>query len=175
MTALIFPCTVFSTQRKMDDRAAADMALRNQLLKDNSGKSSLKAIESVINNGINYKQKNFPKEKFRNFDIAIQTTILPKFARKEDSINGLGITVHDIYSIEIKLLSLQIFDCSWEAAMQYVAQDHFGLDDNDIMKNKFRQFKFFRIWFILQHYDDFGYKPFFTNMSATIKLSGSKK
>ncbi|MCR1565502.1 DUF3289 family protein, partial [Mixta sp.] len=54
-------------------------------------------------------------------------------------------------------------------------QDHFGLDDNDIMKNKFRQFRFFRIWFVLQRHEKYGFKPFFNNLSATVSLSGGIK
>lgn len=190
MRSLSWPFAIYSPYRQLINKmidhmqyangapfsdAALDMALRNQLLEDNSGKSSLDVIETVINSNINYKQKEFPKQKRQSFDTAIQTTILPKFARKEDSINGLGITVHDIYSIEIKILSLQVHDHSWEAKVQYAAQDHFGLDDNDIMKDKFRQFRFFKIWFILQRYERYGYKPFFTNMNAVINLSGGKK
>lgn len=57
----------------------------------------------------------------------------------------------------------------------HLAQDHFGLDDHDIMKNKFRQFKFFRIWFVLQRFEYFGFKPFFNNLSTTISISGGTK
>ncbi|WP_420851641.1 DUF3289 family protein [Pantoea alhagi] len=164
MRSLSWPFSIYSPYRQLINKmidhmqyadgtpfsdAALDMALRNQLLQDNSGKSSLKIIESVINNNLIYKERNFPMEKFNEFETAIQTTILPKFARKQDSINGLGITVHDIHSIEIKVLSLQVLNHSWEAKVEYVAQDHFGLDDNDIMKDKFRQFRFFKIWFVL--------------------------
>ena len=190
MRSLSWPFSVYSPYRQLINKmidhmqhangapfsdAALDMALKNQILEDNSGKSSLKIIESVINNGINYKEKRFPEGKIRDFETSIQTTILPKFVRKEDSINGLGITVHDIYSIEVRIMSLKVCESSWEAKIQYIAQDHFGLDHNDIMKDKFRQFKFFRIWFVLQHFERYGYKPFFTNMNALINLSGRKK
>lgn len=103
---------------------------------------------------------------------AISKSVLPKFARREDNFNGLGITAHDIYAIKINLLSLEVAGGSWKAKVSYQAQDHFGLDDEDILKTKFRQFKFFRLWFVLQRYVNFGYKPYFTNMDATIEIKG---
>lgn len=56
--------------------------------------------------------------------------------------------------------------------VHYKVQDHFGLDDDDIMKNKFSQFRFFRIWFILQRYNLFGFKPFITNIETDIEIVG---
>ncbi|QKJ86885.1 DUF3289 domain-containing protein [Paramixta manurensis] len=32
----------------------------------------------------------------------------------------------------------------------------------------------FRIWFVLQRWDNLGFKPFFTNMQASITISGEK-
>jgi uncharacterized protein (TIGR03034 family) len=51
-------------------------------------------------------------------------------------------------------------------------QDHFGLDDEDIMKWKFKQFRMFRIWFFLQRFSKFGFKPFINEMNTTIELNG---
>ncbi|WP_338063272.1 DUF3289 family protein [Winslowiella toletana] len=42
-------------------------------------------------------------------------------------------------------------------------------------KNKFKQFQFFRIWFILQIFNRFEFKPFFTNMEATIDIEGANQ
>lgn len=155
--------------------AALDMALRNQLLEDNSDNSSLKAIGETIDRYIDYAKKMYPKKHFPHFDNNIKDMILPKFVRKEDNFNGLGITIHDIHAVQIKIVSLDFKNGGWVARVQYLAQDHFGLDDHDIMKNKFRQFRFFRIWFVLQRYEKFGFKPFFNNLSTTVNISGGAK
>ncbi len=36
----------------------------------------------------------------------------------------------------------------------------------------FNSISFFRIWFVLQRYEKFAYKPFFTNFGAKITLTG---
>lgn len=92
-----------------------------------------------------------------------------------DKINGLGITIHDVYATRIDLLSLEISEKSWRAQVRYSGQDHFGLDVNDIKNIKFSQFQFFRIWFILQRFDQFGFRPFLTNMEATVEIQGSRQ
>ncbi|MTD28188.1 DUF3289 family protein [Erwinia sorbitola] len=51
---------------------------------------------------------------------------------------------------------------------------HFSLDTHDISKLKFKQFHFFRIWFLLQRYNKFGFKPFITNMEATFEVNGAR-
>ncbi|MDH2692721.1 DUF3289 family protein, partial [Escherichia coli] len=43
-----------------------------------------------------------------------------------------------------------------------------------IHKHKFRQFQFFTIWFTLQRYDKFGFRPFLTNMDAVIDIEGGR-
>ncbi|WP_105660924.1 DUF3289 family protein [Cronobacter dublinensis] len=37
------------------------------------------------------------------------------------------------------------------------------------------QFRFFKAWFILQRYERFAYRPFFTDMQATVTLEGSSR
>ena len=62
----------------------------------------------------------------------------------------------------------------YQAVVHYKVQDHFGLDHNDILNKKFSQLHFFRIWFVLQRYNQFGCKPFMTNMDAIIRISGGR-
>lgn len=45
----------------------------------------------------------------------------------------------------------------------------------DISKLRFNQLRFFRIWFVLQRYNRFGFKPFMTNMEATIEVTGDRQ
>lgn len=84
----------------------------------------------------------------------------------------MGLTVHDTWATQITLKSLQIDDDSYRAIVYCKVQDHFGLDNADILNIKFKHLLFFRIWFVLQRYDKFGFKPFMTNMEATIEITG---
>jgi len=59
--------------------------------------------------------------------------------------------------------------------VRYKVQDHFGLDSDDTSKFKFSQFRFFRIWSLLQRYSEFSFKPFMANMETTIEFSGTRK
>lgn len=152
-----------------------DIALREQLMEDNSKDSSLKAIKETMDKNIDCKERRYTAELMPLLTSAIAKTRLPKFCRVEDHFNGLGITVHDVYAVKINLLSLVIDKDGWTAKLQYQVQDHFGLDYEDIIKKEFHQFKFFRLWFVLQHYEQFGYKPCFTNIEATVDISGEAK
>ncbi|ADP10423.1 hypothetical protein EJP617_07420 [Erwinia sp. Ejp617] len=35
-------------------------------------------------------------------------------------------------------------------------------------------FSNFRIWFVLQRYNQFAFKPFMTNMEATVEITGGR-
>ncbi|MBD2796734.1 DUF3289 family protein [Xenorhabdus sp. 18] len=39
-------------------------------------------------------------------------------------------------------------------------QDHFGLDTSDVTHSLYKNFRIFRIWFLLQHWNQCAYKPF---------------
>ena len=62
----------------------------------------------------------------------------------------------------------------YQVMVHYTAQDRFGLVHNDILNKKFSQLNFFRIWFVLQRCNRFGFKPFMTNMEATIRITGGR-
>lgn len=86
----------------------------------------------------------------------------------------MGITVHDTWATHITLRSLQIDNNWYRAVVHYKVQDHFGLDRDDILNKKFNQFHLFRIWFVLQRYNQFGFKPYMTNMEATVDIMGER-
>ena len=106
---------------------------------------------------------------------AISEGKLPKFDRFQDNFNGMGITVHDTWATHITIQSLRIDNDRYRAVVHYKFQDHFGLDVNHISTFKFNQFRFFRIWFVLQRYNQFGFRPFMTNMEAIIEIIGTRK
>ncbi len=149
-----------------------DRALKEQILNDITDKSTFFRIKEVIKNYINWEKNTFPIEKKDEFRKTISGSKLPKFDRFQDNFNGMGITVHDTWATDITLRSLQIHNDRYRAVVHYKVQDHFGLDSDDILKTQFSQFHFFRIWFVLQHYIQFGFRPFMTNMEATVEITG---
>lgn len=147
-------------------------AIREQILEDDSDNSSLLKIRDVFNKSINWNTRSI-KDRI-DIHLVLKSyigdSVLPKFDRLEDRVNGLGITVHDTWSTTITLQKLEIYNDYCDAIIHYKIQDHFGLDSNDIMSALYHNFRFFRIWFVLQRYDKLGFKPFMTDMEATINI-----
>jgi uncharacterized protein (TIGR03034 family) len=133
--------------------------------------NSLDGIKVALNRKYG-KQAAFESYSSLFFDmkIEINNRRLPKFTRREDRTNGLGISIHDIYAQEIRLLSFRKHQLGWDSTVYFKAQDHFGLDKNDILDPVFKQFRFFRIWFFLQRHCQYAFKPFFTNFSSIQNL-----
>lgn len=149
-----------------------DQALKEQILNDHSDKSSLLKIKKAMKSAIDYEYGFIPLSKEKVFYREISEAILPKFDRKIDNTNGLVITVHDTWSTHITLVSLQVSGNSYRAMVHYRVQDHFGLDDDDVLNPVYREFRIFRLWFALQRWDQYGYKPFITEMNATVEITG---
>ncbi|EPK4275395.1 PAAR domain-containing protein [Enterobacter mori] len=149
-----------------------DQALKEQILNDHSDKSSLLKIKKAMKSAIDYEYGFIPLSKENVFYREISEAILPKFDRKIDNTNGLVITVHDTWSTHITLVSLQVSGNSYRAMVHYRVQDHFGLDDDDVLNPVYREFRIFRLWFALQRWDQYGYKPFITEMNATVEITG---
>ncbi|ORN00276.1 YPO3983 family protein [Pantoea septica] len=154
---------------------ALDRALKEHIIRDSSEKNSTRILLSkALKTGIVWENKYFPEsEKYQLMD-AILDGKLPKFDRFQDNFNGMGITVHDTWATHITIKSLHIENDRYRAVVHYKVQDHFGLDSDDILKTKFSQFHFFRIWFVLQRYNQFGFKPFISNMEATAEITGGR-
>ncbi|MGC8436276.1 YPO3983 family protein [Mixta calida] len=154
-------------------RLSLDSALRMQIMNDASKENSTRLLlKDMLDKHIDCKNKFYPAAKGKELTVAILAGKLPKFDRIQDNINGMGITVHDTWATHITLKSLIIDNNCYRAQVYYKVQDHFGLDSNDILKSKFNLFRFFRIWFVLQRYHRFGFKPFITEMKTTIEISG---
>lgn len=150
-------------------------AYREKLYSDYAAKKTTSIIQETIKLFIDYTHKGFPHEKLDNLTSAIKFTVLPKFdSLILDKINGMGITIHDVYATKIEILRLDVNDHGWKANVRFTGQDHFGLDVSDIRKKKFNQFQFFRIWFVLQRFNKFGFRPFLTNMEAVIDIEGKR-
>ena len=92
--------------------------------------------------------------------------------KKIDSELCIFMSTHNINSTEISIESLTFQGEKYTATLKYRAQDHFGLDKNNILNPKFNSIAFFRIWFILQRSKSFSQKTFLTNFEATVTLTG---
>lgn len=149
-------------------------ALKRQIVEDKTDDSSLLAIKDTLKENMLWEKSSYPAQNKVDITKAILDGRVPKFCRLQDNVNGMGITVHDIWATQITLKSLHIEHDRYRALIHYKCQDHFGLDEADILKTKFNLFRFFRIWFVLQRYNKFGFRPFLTNMEATIEISGNK-
>lgn len=151
-----------------------DKALKEQILADRSEESSLLAIKNVLNDSISYEYGVVPLANKIVFERVIKETVLPKFNRLIDNTNGLVISVHDSWATHITLLSLEVYGDSYRAKVHYRIQDHFGLDDADVLNPVYREFRIFRLWFALQRWDQYGYRPFITEMNATVEINGRR-
>ena len=100
---------------------------------------------------------------------------LPKFDKFPDNFNSLGITIHDIWSTQIYLDSFEVKDHNFKVIIRFKFQDHFGLDTTDISNNFYRNFRIFRIWFILQRWKGYGFRPFISEINTTLEIKGSLK
>ncbi|MFP1725754.1 DUF3289 family protein [Lonsdalea quercina] len=152
-----------------------DDALKNQKMEDNSGTSSLLRIKETLSDVIDFEKGFIPLENKDLFSTGINKhCVLPKFNEMGDCSNGLVISAHDTWATHITLESLEIQGDAYRAKVYYHAQDHFGLDDNDILDPIYRRLEIFNLWFTLQRWQKFGYKPFITEMNATIEINGGR-
>ncbi|WP_336982950.1 MULTISPECIES: YPO3983 family protein [unclassified Cedecea] len=150
-------------------------ALKEQILSDRSEENSTRLrLKKVFDTNIDWDRKCYPAEQKKDLSDAIMNGRLPKFDRLRERMNGMGITVHDTWATHITIKSLTVDNEQYHAEVHYKIQDHFGLDDDDILKIKFKNIRLFRIWFVLQRYSEFAFKPFITNMEATIHIIGKR-
>lgn len=153
-----------------------DSALRMHIVNDESLENSTRLrMQQTLIEYIDWRNRCYPAEKAEELTSSIYKGKLPKFDRFQDNINGMGITVHDTWATHITIESLHIGNDHYHASIKYKVQDHFGLDARDILKSRFTLFRFFRIWFVLQRYNHFSFKPFMTDMTATVEISGEAK
>ena len=137
---------------------------------------SLDSPLSIIKTSIKNNFDPNPNSEYHSpllLDIKIKLfkSTLSKFNSREDRINGLGISIHDIAAQKITLFRLEKYAIGWEGTVDFKAQDHFGLDITDIKNKFYNKFRFFRIWFFLQHHKDFAFKPFFTNFDSVERIN----
>lgn len=150
-------------------------ALKDQILSDRTGdNSSLLRIKMALAEHIDWENGYFDSNKKGKLAEAISESVLPKFNRVKDSFNGMGITIHDTHATHVTMKSLTVDGNNFIALINYKVQDHFGLDNEDILKWQFHYLQFFRVWFLLQRFNRLGFRPFISEMDVTIELKGSR-
>ncbi|WP_333897215.1 DUF3289 family protein [Mixta calida] len=112
---------------------------------------------------------------FEKVTQLITQTRLPKFDSFQDRFNGLGITVHDTWATHIYLESISFKNNHYVARLRFHFQDHFGLDTTDVSNTLYRNFRIFRIWFILQRWENYGFRPFITEINSVAEFEGILK
>ncbi|MDU4094822.1 MAG: YPO3983 family protein [Pantoea sp.] len=149
----------------------SDPLLDQAMAEHSSMKSSVNVILGTIQKYIDWERKILPGSALQALHDSIMKSLLPRFDDVSDRFNGLGITVHDTWATHISLENLQIGKDTFTVAIKYHIQDHFGLDAKDINNNFYRQFRIFRIWFYLQHINNYAFKPFISDIILTKTLS----
>lgn len=104
---------------------------------------------------------------------------LPQFQTREaddllfskDLFNGTVLTVHGIWAMQVYAENLEFKGDLVRGVFKYKVQDHFGLDWRDINHSSedsplkfFEWLDSFRSWYLLQHYKEYGYRPFISEM-----------
>ncbi|MDD9195732.1 DUF3289 family protein [Aliivibrio sp. S3MY1] len=101
-----------------------------------------------------------------------------KFPYFHDNLyDGTVLSVHGIWSMKVYVDNLEYKGNQVRGKFCYKIQDHFGLDVKDIDHDPFRLdddpnndgkpyelLEGFRSWYLLQHFEGYGYKPFITKI-----------
>jgi len=99
---------------------ALDRALKEHILKDSSSENSTRLfLEEAFRNNIDWMNQHFPADKKDELRAAILKGRLPKFDRLQDNLNGMGITVHDIWATHVIIKSLRIHNGHYRAVVHY--------------------------------------------------------
>lgn len=136
--------------------------------------STVHYLRGAFIKNIDWDRGIYPASKEKMLWQAVSRSTLPKFDHWTDRINGLGIAVHDTWATHITLQELVITKDKFVAKFQFRIQDHFGLDAVDIENPLFKEIRMFRIWFVLQRWEHFGYHPFITELNFTKTIVGGR-
>ncbi|WP_160288904.1 DUF3289 family protein [Pseudomonas knackmussii] len=149
--------------------------LMDQALSEHESMSiSLDAIDAALASGIDWERGYYPAAKAESLTRAVLDSRLPKFNSWINRIDGMGLAVHDTAATEIILKSLDVRGNNFEAEVHYRIQDHFGLDEKDIAHSLYGGLPVFQIWYVLQRWGGYDYKPFITEMNATKTINGKR-
>lgn len=148
-------------------------AILNQKVKENS---AFLTYHSNFLNELKLKLKSV------NFDPTNMEPISMKllnFSSLMDKITGLGITIHQVWSVKAEIKNYFYNKCNYFYGfdLEYTFYDHFGLDWDDIVKHgsdripQYHTGDFFKAWYILQHYRSA--KPFISEIKNSVYIGGN--
>ncbi|MGD8202739.1 DUF3289 family protein [Pantoea sp. FN0305] len=153
----------------------SDPLLDQAMAEHSSMKQAVELISTILSQYSVATKNGTVNISFDGIKKDINEIRLPKFNGFLDRFNSLGITVHDIWSTHIYLDSIESKGHNFTAKIRFNFQDHFGLDTADISNTFYRNFRIFRIWFVLQRWEGYGFHPFFTETSSVTKIQGTLK
>ncbi|MCU0727056.1 MAG: DUF3289 family protein [Planctomycetes bacterium] len=118
------------------------------------------------------------KARFDPARLSVIPMGLLDFSSFWDKATGLGITIHQVWSVKAELREYYYDRVAgvWSGTLAYTFYDHFGLDWPDVEKNKHRTLPTqytgagFVAWYILQHYRSA--KPFIVEIRHRLFLTG---
>lgn len=142
------------------------------LTEHESMENSLEKLRKVLARNIEWDGGYYPQAKAQLLTNAVLNSRLPKFDGLINRIDGMGLAVHDTAGTEIILKSLHVQGDQFCAEVHYRIQDHFGLDENDIAHSLYGKLPLFQIWFVLQRWSGYDYRPFITEMQSTKLIKG---
>jgi len=132
-----------------------------------------------------YKGKNArddrKENKGKDFDVTpvydALSFSLKKLLDKEkwdNTFGGTTIALNDIWATEVMITEYKLTGSKYTVKYQVTLWDHFGLDVEDIAREKPQTFfDGFYAWFHLQHYR--GYRPFITKITFERSFNGDLK
>lgn len=150
----------------------SDPLLDQAMSEHSSMKKALDQLSETFRQYTFFSKENKLVIKFDEIVQEINKIRLPKFNAFQDRFNSLGITVHDTWATHIFLNSFKVTKKRYSATLCFHIQDHFGLDVNDISNSFYRQFRLFRIWFTLQRWEGYGFRPFISEIIIDVNIEG---
>ncbi len=79
--------------------------------------------------------------------LSISRWIVTNIYRFKDSVNAIGMTVHDTFATQITFKSLSLISSSLKELIHSKVEKHFGLDKREVLGLGYNSFRFIRIWF----------------------------
>lgn len=150
--------------------ANLNAAFKRLIERESGRQNSRSLLRDLLLEAINWEEQKLTRRSLHTLKNKFaEQAYLPKFTGFRSLLNGTKISVHDIHALKINLFELQIQRNFFRAKFEFVGQDHFGLDFDDVRKYNHPIFK---AWCTLQHSKLFAYPPFFTEMRAIIKVQG---
>ncbi|MGJ3351249.1 DUF3289 family protein [Morganella sp. Je.2.23] len=158
--------------RPYRDRAL-DYAFRDNILDQDALNPLQGAVKKIITAQIDWQAGKLCEDAdlVNSLREGLNKTLFPAYNRWQDLKKRTPVIFNDTWATEVTLDFLHIKNNHFTAQLSYQLQGHFGLSTAD-MKRFCDSSRFFRIWYVLQRYKKFAFKPFVINIKATTEIKG---